>query len=101
MVGYLYFFVNIFKILIQLLITNFNFSEKREYQCILTLRDLLECLLYVAEKLQQLISQIDISASQEITFHAGSGMQGGKNNLMSPDDEKKLQDIVRQNSEQI
>lgn len=69
---------------------NYLFSEKREYQCILTLRDLLECLLYVAEKLQLVISQIDVTGQQEISFTGGSGMSAGKTSLLSPDDEKKL-----------
>lgn len=34
-------------------------NEKREYQQIFTLRDLLECTLYVAEKLQEVINNFE------------------------------------------
>ena len=35
-------------------------NEKREYQYVLGLRDLLECTLYVAENLQEVINQFEI-----------------------------------------
>lgn len=33
--------------------------EKREYQHIITLQDILECILYVADKLQVIISGLE------------------------------------------
>ena len=57
----------------------------------MTLRDLLECLLYVAEKLQDIICQIEYGAgSQEVSFSGVSGVTAGKSGVLSPDDEKKL-----------
>ena len=68
----------------------------------MTLRDLLECLLYVAEKLQDIICQIEFGASQqEVSFSGVSAVTAGKSGALSPDDEKKLQEIIRQNAGQV